>query len=90
MKISWRNSKTIENYLAGRLPHNEALLFQAKLLTDPNLRLQVTWQEKTYALIKLFARRELKSSLERTHQKIFRDPDKKDFQESILQLFIKP
>jgi len=90
MKTSWSNSETIENYLTGRLPQEEALLFGAKLLTDPFLRLQVAWQEKTYTLIKLFARRELKSSLEKTHQKLFQNPDKIDFQESVLHLFIKP
>jgi len=89
MKTSWNNSKIIENYLKGRLSQEEKLLFEALLLTDPILHLQVAWQEKTYALIQLFARCELKFSLEKTHQKLFQNPDKKDFQESVLQLFIK-
>jgi len=89
MKISWHNIETIEQYLSGNLNPEEALLFKAKLLIDPILRLQVTLQEKTYALVRLFARKEMKTKLEMTHQKLFRNPDKKAFQQSILQHFSK-
>jgi len=90
MKTSWNNIKTIERYLAGKLETAEALLFKARLLTDPVLRQQVTLQEKTYALVRLFARREIKSQLDRTHRKLSNHPEKKAFQQSILQLFSKP
>jgi len=89
MKTSWNNIETIEQYLSGNLEAEEALLFKAKLLTDPFLRLQVTLQVKTYALVRLFARKEMKTKLEKTHQKLFRNPDKDAFQQSILQLFSK-
>jgi len=90
MKISWNNIETIEQYLSGNLKTVEALLFKARLLIDPVLRQQVILQEKTYALVRLFARREIKSRLDRTHRKLFNHPEKKAFQQSILQLFSKP
>ena len=90
MKTSWNNIKTIEQYLSGNLKTEEALLFKAKLLTDPALRLQVALQEKTYHLVRLFARKEIKAQLEITHRKLFRNSAKEAFTQSILQLFSKP
>jgi len=90
MKTSWNNIRTTEQYLSGNMNTEETLLFKAKLLTDPVLRLQVALQEKTYQLVRLFARKEMKAKLEITYQQLFHNPEKQAFQQSILQYFIKP
>ena len=89
MKTSWNNIKAIEDYLSSTLPKADALLFDACLLLDPALRLNVALQKKTYALVQLFARRKMKANLEVMHQKLFRDSKKKTFQDEIQKLFPK-
>jgi hypothetical protein len=64
-------------------------VFQARLLTDPQLRLNLFIQKKILLLVKLFHRKKLKHEAEAVFRGIFSDPEKKDFQQSILQLFNK-
>jgi hypothetical protein len=90
MTTWWNNTKNIEAYLSGNLPPEDALLFKARLLMDPVLRLNVAVQANTYALIRLFARRKMKSELNIIHQNLFRDPSKNAFRKQILELFSQP
>ena len=68
----------------------EALLFRARLLTDPDLRVTVAQQKKAYALVQQYGRQQMKSRLEAIHQSLFRDPGKKGFQQQVLQYFTQP
>jgi hypothetical protein len=87
MKTSWNNPPAIERYLSGTLSTGGALLFRARMLTDPDLRRNVALQKKTYALVQLYGRQLMRSRLEVLHQKLFRDPEKKIFQAQVLQYF---
>jgi hypothetical protein len=90
MKTSRNNPQAIEQYLSGNISGVDALLFRARLLTDPDLRRNLALQKKTYALVQLYGRRQLKSRLEALHQQLFSDPTKKSFQQQVLQYFTKP
>ena len=90
MKTSWNNPRTIERFLSGALGTGEALLFRARLLTDPDLRITVAQQKKAYALVQQYGRQQMKSRLEAIHQSLFRDPGKKGFQQQVQQYFTKP
>jgi hypothetical protein len=87
MKISLTDIKLIEHYLSNNLSVEEKLLVDARLLTDPVFRLNFNVQKKLYVLLHFYHRKKLRDRITRTHHRLFTDPDKKEFQESILQLF---
>jgi anti-sigma factor RsiW len=89
MKTSWNKAQAIEKFLSGTLPAADALLFRARLLTDPELRRLVALQQKTYALVRLYGRQQMKARLEALHRQLMGDPTKKTFQQQVLQYFTK-
>ena len=88
MKTS-TNVSEIENYLFGKLDTASKLLFEAKLLINPVLKLNVESQRRLYSIIKLSGRRKIKSELEQIHSQLFSDAKKRTFQQRIYQLFPK-
>jgi len=87
MRTSLNDLRQTENYLHGALSPEESLVFEAHLLKDPVLRLNVYVQQKVYTLLRLYHRKKVKEELEEVHQRIFRDPAKADLQQEIAQLF---
>jgi hypothetical protein len=81
--------KQIDRYLLGKMNAASRLVFEAKLLIDPVLKLRVENQQRLYTIIKLSGRRKLKGEAGRIHHQLFNDPAKRDFQRDVLQLFSK-
>ena len=84
-----REVKQIDHYLFGKMSVGSRLLFEARLLIDPTLKLRVEWQQKLYSIIKRSGRRQMKSEAARAHHQLFSDPAKRDFQLSVFELFSK-
>ena len=84
-----RETKEIDRYLLGKMSIASRLLFEARLLIDPTLKLRVEWQQRLYSIIKGSGRRQMKSEVARIHYQLFSDPDKHDFQTNVFQLFSK-
>ena len=84
-----RETKEIDRYLLGKLRPASRLLFEARLLIDPALKLRVEWQQKLYSIIKGSGRRQIKAEVARIHHQLFSDPAKCDFQRNVFQLFPK-
>ena len=55
-----RETKEIDRYLLDKLSPASRLLFEARLLIDPTLKLRVEWQQKLYSIIKRSGRRQMK------------------------------
>lgn len=87
METSLIEIQQAERYLQKQLPPGEMLLFEARMLTDPTLRLNVSAQQEVYDLLVLYRRKKLLEKAEVVHQRIFRDPLRIRFQRSIHQLF---
>lgn len=87
MRTSLNEIKEIEAFLHGEMRHDESLLFEARLLTQPTLKLNTMLQQKINRLVNLFHRKCMKQDLEKVHHRLFTDPSKAEFQKSILQLF---
>lgn len=87
MRTSLNKIKLAEQYLHNELNTEDSLMFEAHMLTDPELKVKVSLQQKVYALVKLFHRNRLKQDTEAIHQRLFNDPLKLEFQQSIYQLF---
>jgi hypothetical protein len=68
----------------------DALVFEAKLLLEPQLGDKALWQQKTHTLITQFGRRQLNNEIEAIHQKLFTSPEHRSFSQKIRRLFTKP
>jgi hypothetical protein len=89
MRTSLNEIELAEKFLAGKMDPAESLLFRAKMLIDPALRLNVLSLKKTYAVIRFYGRKKLKSDLQTIHNELFNDPDKHQYQQDIHLLFSK-
>jgi len=79
--------KEIEEYLQGKMSPQAQLLFEARMLIDQLLKLQVACQRRLYAIITSFGRRMIKSEVKQLHDHLFNDPSRHEFRESIQALF---
>jgi len=87
MKTSLTDLHTIELYLLDKLPAEERLVFEARLLTDAVFRINVACQKKVYSILHYYHRKKIKDQAEQCHRQLFSDPMKKEFQQRILNLF---
>ena len=89
MRTSLIETEQIEAHLLRRSDTGEALVFEAKMLLDPELKEKAMWQQKTYHIVKLYGREQLRQEIEAVHQKLFSDDRHKSFRQKIMSLFIK-
>jgi len=87
MRTSLNDVRQTEQYLNGQLTPEEVLVFEAKLLTNPILKLNMLFQKKVYLIVAMYHRKKLKEEAEVVHQRLFNDTNKKDFQQNIYSLF---
>jgi hypothetical protein len=89
MTTSWNETKQIEAHILGTASTGDALLFEAKLMLDNDLADKVMWQQKAYATIQQFGRRQLKKEIEQVHQQLFTQAAHVNFADKIRRLFSK-
>jgi hypothetical protein len=87
MKTSSNNTWLIEKYLQGGMSPGDKFLFEAQLLINPGLRMDVRAQKTAYALVGMYHRKKLREELEAIHRQIFSDPEKAVYQQQVYQLF---
>lgn len=87
MRASLNEIKTIEQYLAGNMSPEDALVLEAKALVNAPLAKRISLQRKIQDVLRLYHRRKLKRRAEEIHIALFTDPSKTSFRESILKLF---
>lgn len=87
MRTSLNEIRQIEKALQSELTPEDALVFEAKSLINPSLRINIFWQKRIYELLRYYHRKKLKERAEQIHQKVFSDPSKSSFRKNILQLF---
>ncbi|MNV68302.1 hypothetical protein D3C71_1611420 [compost metagenome] len=89
MKTSWNELRLIEDYLSSDDRPGDKILFEAKLILQPDLRDSVYWQEKTYVLVQEYGRRQLRSEITKIHELLFSAPEHQSFRQKISKLFRK-
>lgn len=87
MKTSYSDIQETEKYLHGDLSPQAALLFEAKLLLNEDLRMNTSLQRIVYRLVTLYHRGKLRSEVEAIHQRYMKDPDNRSYVDSVLKLF---
>lgn len=87
MRTSLNDIAHTEKYLKNQLPPEDKLLFEARLLTNPLLRWNVTAQQKVYTLLKLYHRRKTKEQAQSVQQRLLKESQHAAWKEQITQLF---
>jgi hypothetical protein len=62
----------------------DRLLFEAKMIIDPQLKINAVYQKKTYAIIRWFARKQQRIRLESVYNRVMND---KKFAAEIKTIF---
>jgi len=89
MRTSLNEIKLIDGHIFNSNPTEDALLFDALLLLNPELPGQIIWQKKTHAAIQQYSRKKLRAEIEAVHQQLFNVTEHQSFKQRILSLFSK-
>jgi hypothetical protein len=89
MKTSLNKILETEEYLLKKCAIDDKLLFEAELILNPELKQNLFWQKKTYRLIDLYGKKQIKKELEQVHGKLFSDQKYQSYREKILTFFGK-
>jgi hypothetical protein len=89
MRTSLTEIQQTEKYLLGEMHPEDALVFEARILSNPLLKMNVFFQKKVHAVLRAYHRKKLKEEAESIHQQLFSDPGKNDFREMIFHCFKK-
>lgn len=89
MRTSLNNLRLAEEYLLGKVSTGDALVFEARLIINPELQQDVDAQRLVYKLVREYGRRELKLELENVHQELFTDPKHRSFRKRVMKWFRK-
>jgi hypothetical protein len=87
MRASLNEIRETEHFISGQLGTEDALVFEARLLTNPVLRVNAMIQQKIRLTVKVFYRKKLKEELRAIHADLFSNPDKIEFQKKVLHYF---
>jgi hypothetical protein len=77
----------IERYLNSALAPEDHLLMEAQLIIDPALRDKVLWQERSHELIRAYSRKQIRSEIEKAHQRLFSESRFSTFRKKIQHIF---
>lgn len=89
MKTFRNNTQQTEEYISGTLRQDEALLFDARLLIDPVLKMHLGLQRRIRALVHAYGRKKTREEIAAVHEEVFNDPRHLILQQQVNQLFNK-
>ena len=87
MRTSLIETGQIEEHLMQQSEPGDSLVFEARLLLEPELREKMQWQQEAYRMVKLYGRDQLKQEIEAVHQKLFTQAEHLSFSQKIRRLF---
>lgn len=87
MRTSLNKLQDIEGFVLKTADRSDRLVFEARMIVNPELTEEVTLQKEAYAIVQHYSRRKLKAELEEVHQTLFTQPAHQRFRQKILALF---
>lgn len=87
MRTSLNEIRLIEEYLSDRLNVRDRLLFQARILTSPSLRLNVWLQKKILQLLRQYHKKKIRDAAGQYHEQFFHNPQNGEYRKRIMNLF---
>jgi hypothetical protein len=85
MRTSLNEIREAESFLKKEMNAGESLVFQAKLITNPRLRFNVTLQKRLMDVVRLYHLRKIKRDLQMTHRNLMQPGS--SFQSLIEDIF---
>ncbi|MEN0006089.1 MAG: hypothetical protein AAF798_18200 [Bacteroidota bacterium] len=73
MKLLWNNTRRIERFLRKQLSLKSQALSAQQLQTDPAYATDVLAQQRTYHLLTLLGRRQLKREIQEVERKVLQE-----------------
>lgn len=89
MRTSLNNIKLIDDYLLGRMPAGDTLLFEANMVLNTDLLSDVEFQQKTLATVRQFGRQQLRAEISAVQQKLTSGQEHRGFMQRIANYFKK-
>ena len=89
MRTSLIETEQIEAHLLQLGDTGDALVFEAKMLLEPELKEKVIWQQKTYQIVRQYGHEQLRQEIASAHQKLFSEERHQSFRQKIMRLFSK-
>ncbi len=89
MKTSLFETEQIEKYLLKKMPQEESLVFEARLLLDPNLKNNISAQLSAYSIIDKFGRKSLRAEIVGVQNQFLNDPLNLTVREKLKRIFKK-
>ena len=87
MRTSLNNIKEVDDHLLGLSAPQDNLLFEAKMIINPELSANVFWHKQTLNLVQQYGSKQLRADIEAVHQQLFTQPEHRSFRETILRFF---
>ncbi len=87
MRTSLTEIRDTELYLHGKLDAGDKLVFEARLLTDPELKSNMQFQQKLYKLLRSFHLKRVRQEIAVVQDGLFDNPEHSAFQQKIHSLF---
>jgi hypothetical protein len=87
MRTSLNEIKLIDGYIFNCNPPEDALLFDALLILNPELPDQIIWQKRAHAMVQQYSSKKLRAEIEAVHQQLFNQPAHQSFKQMILNIF---
>lgn len=89
MRTSLNNIKAIDDYLLGSMAPGDALLFEANLVLNNDLREDVQLQQSIYTIVRQYGRQSIKAEIMAVQQTLSTAPQHQGFMRRIKNLFSK-
>jgi hypothetical protein len=87
MRTSLIETEQIEAHLMQQSQPGDRLVFEARLLLEPELQEKMQWQQEAYRMITLYGRDQVKLEIEAVHRKLFTQKEHLSFSQKIRRLF---
>ena len=87
MRTSLIEIEQIERHLSKQNSTGDALLFEANLILDPNLKSRMNLQQHAYSFIEQYGRKQLREEIEAVHHQLFNHRQHQSFRQKIARIF---
>jgi hypothetical protein len=87
MKTSSTDLSRTEKFLRGELRTPDALVYEANLLIDEDMRKKTFYHRMVHSLVRAYHRKKLKAEVQDVHNQLFNDPAKAHVWREVIKLF---
>jgi len=87
MRTSLNKIKEADDYLLKVMDPEEAVLYEAKLILNPEMKSELYWHRKTHEAVRTYARAQLRREINAVHDKLFFQPEHSTFRKKVMSFF---